>query len=54
MKTHEFDQLQAAMRDMAKLSKEYHEQLVKVGFTKTEALTLTATWSAQIMTRGSK
>lgn len=54
MQTHEFDQLQAAMRDMARLSKEYHEQLVKAGFTKTEALTLTATWSAQLMAGNNK
>ncbi len=54
MKVHEFDQIQAALRDIAKLSKEYHNQLVDVGFSKKEALTLTATWSAQIMLGNNK
>lgn len=49
MKVHEKDQIQAALRDMAILTKEYHEQLTKAGFNKLEALRIIAIWSAHMM-----
>lgn len=50
MNIHEMDQAKAALRDMAELTSKYYEELLEQGFSKTEAITLVATWSATLMT----
>ena len=48
MNVHQLDQMKAAMKDLAVMSKAYYDELVDAGFSKEEAMTLTVNWSARI------
>ncbi|MEK4343232.1 hypothetical protein [Brevibacillus sp. FSL L8-0710] len=54
MKTHERDQMEAAMRDMAKLLSSYRKQLLKEGFSTLEAMMLVTAYQATLLTGGNK
>jgi len=54
MNLHELDQMQAAMRDIAKILATYKKQLIDEGFSIMEAMMLVPAYQATLLTGGKK